>query len=117
PPGTSLADRGSCRIMLPEQGALMSAISLTANEVAALVGLDEGQVRKDVEYGLSGAGSPPRFSLADAVYFAILAALGLQLGVQDRKKLHDLIAGAMSRTKPPPRVELSPVLDVKVAPI
>jgi uncharacterized protein (DUF433 family) len=95
----------------------MSAVSLTANEVAALVGLDESQVRKDVEHGLIGAGSPPRFSLADAVYFAILAALGLQLGVQDRKKLHDLIASAMSRTKPPPRVELSPVLDVKVAPV
>jgi len=46
---------------------------------------------------------------------ALVAALGLQLGVQDRKKLHDLVASAMSRKTPPARVELSPVLDVKVA--
>lgn len=95
----------------------MSAVSLTTNEVAALVGLDEGQVRKDVEYAHIGTGSPPRFSFADAVYFAVVAALGLHLVVQDRKKLHELIATAMSRAKPPARIELSPVLDVKVAPV
>ena len=92
----------------------MAGVALTTNEVAALVGLDEAQVRQDVEHGLVAAGTPPRFTLTDAVYFAALAGLGLHLGIADRRKLHELIVSAMSRAKPPARVEVSPVLELKV---
>jgi uncharacterized protein (DUF433 family) len=91
--------------------------SLTANEVAALVGMDEGRVRKEVEHGLFGAGSPPRFGLADAIYLRALSLLGLQLGVDDRMKLHDLIGNAMAASKPPAKVDFGPVLEVKLGPM
>ncbi|MEZ4226793.1 MAG: DUF433 domain-containing protein [Polyangiaceae bacterium] len=92
----------------------MPAATLTTNEVAALVGLDEDRVRKEVEHGLAGTGSPPRFSFTDAVYFGALAALGLHLVVDDRRKLHEVITRAMKGKKPPARVEMSPVLDLKL---
>lgn len=92
----------------------MAAATLTTNEIAALVGLDENQVRKEVEHGLTGSGSPPRFNLTDAVYFGALVVLGLHLGVADRRKLYGVIARAMSGKKLPTRVELSPVLDLKL---
>ncbi len=92
----------------------MLTATLTANEVAALVGLDENQVRKDVEYGLAGTGSPPRFTFTDAVYFGVLVGLGLYLAVEDRRKLHEVIARAMAGKKTPARVEVSPVLDLKL---
>lgn len=96
---------------------MAAAATLTATEVAALVGLDEGQVRKEVEHGLTGRGSPPRFNFTDAVYFGALAMLGLHLLVEDRRRLHGVIARAMSERKPPTRVEVSPVLDLKLAQI
>lgn len=92
----------------------MSAATLSTNEVAALVGLDEKRVRKEVEHGLAGTGSPPRFSFTDAVYFGALVALGLHLVVDDRRKLHEIIAQAMKGKKPPARIEVSPVLDLKL---
>jgi uncharacterized protein (DUF433 family) len=79
--------------------------------VAALAGLDEGRVRKEVEYGIF---SRPSFTFDDLVYFFAVAVLGVQLGVDDRKKLHELIASAMSERKRPPRVEISPVLEVRL---
>jgi uncharacterized protein (DUF433 family) len=48
------------------------------------------------------------------VYFFALALLGVQLGVDDRKKLHDGIASAMSKRERPPRVELGLVLEVRL---
>ncbi len=93
----------------------MSAATLSTNEIVSLVGLDANRVRKEVEHGLAGTGSPPRFSFTDAVYFGALALLGLQLGVEDRRKLHEVIARAMKGKKPPARVEVSPVLDLKLA--
>jgi uncharacterized protein (DUF433 family) len=93
------------------------AQTLTTTEVAALVDMDEGRARKEVEYGLFGAASPPRFSLADAVYLRALALLGVQLGVDDRVKLHDLIGKAMASPKLPAKVDLGPVLEMKLAPM
>lgn len=109
-----LLDSTRGRIVLPEQGSLMTATTLTTNEVAALVGLEEGQVRKEFEHGLTGTGSPPRFTFIDAVYFGALAVLGLHLGVEDRRKLHEVIARGMKGKKPPTTVEVSPVLDLKL---
>jgi hypothetical protein len=45
-------------------------VALTATEVAALSGLDDGRVRKEVEYGIF---SRPSFDFADLVYFDVLA--------------------------------------------
>ncbi len=90
---------------------MSAAQILTANEVAALSGLDEGRVRKEVEYGIF---TRPNFTFADLVYFAVLAVLGVQLGVDDRRKLHDLVAGAMRPGRRPSRVEFSPVLEVRL---
>ncbi len=93
---------------------MRTAESLTAAEVAALVGLDEGRVRKEVEYGFLGRTSPPRFNFADLVYFDAVALLNVQLGVDDRKKLYDLIAAALAAGRHPERVEMGPVLEVRL---
>jgi uncharacterized protein (DUF433 family) len=90
------------------------AQALTVNEVAALSGFDESRVRKEVERGLFGSVSPPRFTLSAVVYFRTIALLGVQLGVEDRKKLYSLIAKALRTTKPPSKVKISPVLEVKI---
>ena len=49
------------------------ATALSALEVAALVDLDEGKIRKDVEHGIF---DKPRFSRGDLVYFRLLATIG-----------------------------------------
>ncbi|HLK39413.1 MAG TPA: DUF433 domain-containing protein [Polyangiaceae bacterium] len=85
--------------------------TLSATEVAALTGLDEGRIRKEVENGLFAR---PAFTFADFVYFYALAVLGVQLGVDDRRRLHDVIAQAMAARRPSPRIELSPVLEVRL---
>jgi uncharacterized protein (DUF433 family) len=89
----------------------MLAATLTATEVAALSGLDEGRVRKEVEYGLF---KRPSFDFADLVYFAILAVIGVQLGVDDRRKLYGIVASAMASRQPPPCAEISPVLEIRL---
>ncbi|HEV3188989.1 MAG TPA: DUF433 domain-containing protein [Polyangiaceae bacterium] len=90
---------------------MATAQTLSATEVAALAGLDEGRVRKDVENGIFPR---PTFMFADLVYFFAVALLGVQLGVDDRRKLHALIAAAMAARRPPPRVEFGPVLEVRL---
>src|SRR5260370_12677904 len=90
--------------------------SLTTNEVVALFGLDARRVRKEVEYGLFGASSPPRFDLTATVYLCTVSELGFELGaVEDRRKLYALIANAMKKANRPETVELSPVADLKIS--
>jgi uncharacterized protein (DUF433 family) len=88
--------------------------ALTVNEAVALFGLEEKAVRKEVEYGLFGSESPPRFKLPALVYFRILVVLGLEPSVEERKKIYQLIAKAFSRTRKPKKVEVSPVLELKL---
>jgi uncharacterized protein (DUF433 family) len=88
--------------------------TLTAAEVAALVGLDESRVRKEVEYGFLGSMSPPRFNFTDLVYFDAVALLNVQFGVDDRRKLYKLIASALAGARPPSRVEMGPLLEVRL---
>ncbi len=89
--------------------------SLTANEVVALFGLDARRVRKEVEYGLFGPSSPPRFDLIATVYLYTVSELGFELGaVEDRRRLYALIANAMKKPKRPEIVELSPVANLKI---
>ena len=64
------------------------AQALTVNEAVALVGIEEKTVRKEVEYGLFGSESPPRFKLPALVYLRVLRELGLQTTVEQRKRIY-----------------------------
>jgi uncharacterized protein (DUF433 family) len=69
---------------------------LTPSEVVALFDLDERRVRKDVEYGVfDRIASPPRFDLPEVVYLYTVAAIDLDLGVDDRKRLYRMIVSAL----------------------
>lgn len=70
-------------------------LALTSTEAAALTGLDERAVRKDVEHGILDAGSPPRFPEVALVYFRACASFTFHLGAQDRKRLYGDIANAL----------------------
>lgn len=69
---------------------------LTTAEVVALTGLNEGTVRKDVEHGIAGHGSPPRFRETDVVYFAAISNYLFELQLADRKTLYHQIAQALA---------------------
>jgi uncharacterized protein (DUF433 family) len=87
----------------------MTSEPLSATEVAALAGLDEGRVRKEVEYGIFAS---PSFTFGDLVYFWALSRLGIDLGVEDRRKFHGLVVGAITSRGPLAHVELSSILEV-----
>lgn len=87
---------------------------LTVNEAVALIGLEERVVRKEVEYGLFGPETPPRFKLPALVYLRVLALFGLQTTVDERKRIYALIAKAFAGSKKPEKVEVSPVLEIKL---
>ncbi len=70
-------------------------LALTTTEAAALTGLDERAVRKDVEHGILDAGSPPRFAEVALVYLRACASFTFHLGAQDRKRLYHDIADAL----------------------
>jgi len=90
------------------------APALSTTEVVAFTGLEERRVRKDVEHGVFGRGSPPRFELADVVYLRAVTELGFDLGVDGRKKLHDRILGALRAMTRPRRLSLSAILELKL---
>lgn len=69
--------------------------ALTTREIAALTGLDEKVVRKDVEQGVVQTTHPPRFSEGSLVYFFARALFTFQLSTKDRKRLHQLICEAL----------------------
>ncbi len=87
---------------------------LTVNEAAALAGVEEKTVRKEIEYGLFGNESPPRFKLPALVYLRVIRELGLEPTVAERKKIYRLIAEAFTRSKRPTNVVVSPVLELKL---
>lgn len=93
----------------------MAQAALTVTEVVALSGMEEGKVRKDVEHGLFGSDSPPTFNLAALVYFRSLALMNIQLTVEDRRKIYALIAKQFSGSGKPSNIEVSPVLELKLA--
>lgn len=88
---------------------------LTAAELVAFTGLDERTIRKDVERGIFGAASPPRFGFAAILYFRILTLLGLRLGTKDRKRLFALIAEALATKKT--TAQLGPVAELQIGPL
>jgi uncharacterized protein (DUF433 family) len=90
------------------------AQTLTVNEAVALFGLEEKVVRKEVEYGLFGAESPPRFKLPALIYLRVMVELGLQPTVEERKRIYSLILKAFARSKKPTKVDVSAVLELKL---
>lgn len=88
--------------------------ALTVNEAVALLGVEERVVRKEVEYGLFGSESPPRFKLPALVYLRVLRELGLQTTVEERRRIYGLIDAAFTQVRRPLKVEVSPVLDLKL---
>jgi len=87
-------------------------LALTTAEAAALTGLDERTVRKDVEHGILDAGSPPRFAEVALVYLRACASFSFHLSAKDRRQLHAAIADALQRRLA--RLDLGPgwTLDV-----
>lgn len=87
---------------------------LTTNEVVALFNLDERRVRKEVEHGVLGGPSPPRYDLSAVVYLLTLAKIGFEITtVADRKKLYALILRGITRLKTP-TIALSPIAELKL---
>jgi uncharacterized protein (DUF433 family) len=72
-------------------------LALTTPEAAALTGLDERAVRKNVEHGILDAGSPPRFAEVALVYLRACASFAFHLDARDRKRLYTDIADALAR--------------------
>ena len=86
---------------------------LTPAEVAALTGLDERAIRKDLEHGIFGASSPPRFSFPAVVYFRAIVLLGLRLGAKDRRQLYRAIAEGLAAGKA--TVEIGSIAELRLA--
>lgn len=88
-------------------------LALTTTEAAALTGLDERAVRKDVEHGILDAGTPPRFAEVALVYLRACASFAFHLDARDRKRLYADIADALERGLA--RVDLGPGWTLDVA--
>ena len=89
--------------------------ALTSAEVAALTGIDEARVRKEVEHGLFGKTSPPRFDEPALVYFRALKLIDFELSTTDRAKLLSIINDkVVVRRKPPEVVKLGRALDLQL---
>lgn len=88
---------------------------LTSAEIAAFTGVDEARVRKEVEHGLFGTTSPPRFEEPALVYFGTLKLLDIDLGPKDREKLYGAIRSKVSaKHRSPETLKLGEVLEVRV---
>jgi uncharacterized protein (DUF433 family) len=86
---------------------------LTTNEVVALFELDERRVRKEVEHGVLGPSSPPRFDLTDIVYLLIVAQIGFEnTVVEDRKRLYAKVIRAITGKEP--TLSLSSITEIKL---
>lgn len=90
-------------------------LALTTTEAAALTGLDERAVRKDVEHGILDAGTPPRFAEVALVYLRACASFAFHLDARDRKRLYATIADALEAGRV--RVDLGPGWTLDVAAI
>jgi uncharacterized protein (DUF433 family) len=92
----------------------MVHVALNPVEAAALADLPEGKVRKEVEYGFFGNQSPPRLSFPALVYLRALRGLGLEHGVEDRRKLSNRIREALEAPRILEIVDISEVLSLKL---
>lgn len=72
-------------------------VALSTTEAAALMGVDERTVRKEVEHGILDAGSPPRFAEVALVYLRACASFAFHLDARDRKRLYADVSDASRR--------------------
>lgn len=96
---------------------MLAAATLSPTEAAALLDLPERQVRKEIEHGVVGAGSPPRLSFPALVYFQVLRRMDLELGVEDRRKVLGKILDAMACSPRPEAIALGSVLSLHLGPV
>ena len=91
-------------------------LTLSTTELAALYGLDERRIRKEVEHGVFGRGRRPRFQLAAAVYMRVLEHIGFEVRVvADRRRLYRLIRVAVHERKL--IISISPILRLDLKPV
>jgi uncharacterized protein (DUF433 family) len=94
-----------------------ASVAFTPAEAAALLGLPERQIRKEVEHKLFGTARPLRLAFPALVYLEALRLMDLELGVGDRKKLLTKIRKAMAASSAPEEVQLTAVLSLKLGPV
>lgn len=70
-------------------------VPMNTREAAALTGLHESAIRKDVELGVVEAGSPPSFAEPTLIYFHTRSLCPFELGVEDRRRLYRGVAQAL----------------------
>ncbi len=88
--------------------------TFTPNEAAALVELSEKRVRKEIEYHVIEAPSPPRLSFAALVYLRALKLMGLHLKVDDRVRLARRLLDAVCSSPAIDTVEVGEVLVLRI---
>jgi uncharacterized protein (DUF433 family) len=86
----------------------MTALAFTPTEAAAFLNIPERQIRKEVEHGLFST----HLTFQSLVYLSALRTLGLDLGVDDRKKLLRAVTDAVRLQLD--TAQLSPLLVLKV---
>lgn len=91
-----------------------TTLRLTAVEAAALAGVDEGKVYKDVEHRILPKGP---LSFSALLYLRTIQELGVELGVADRKKLYAALDERAARLARIEEVALSPIVIVDVGPL
>jgi uncharacterized protein (DUF433 family) len=91
----------------------MAAETFTPTEAAAFLDFPERQVRKEVEHGLFST----ELDFTALVYLGALRGLGLSLGVEDRRKLFEIVTREVGRTRATPNlISFSPVLKLRLGP-
>ena len=92
----------------------MATETFTATEAAAFLEFPERQIRKEVEHGLFST----KLDFSALVYLETLRGLGLNLGVDDRRKLFEIVTREMDRNRTAPDlVFFSPVMILRLGPI
>ena len=88
----------------------------TPTEAAALAELTEKQVRKEIEYNVIRASSPPRLSFPALVYLYLVRRSALALRVQDRTDLYQRIEHTLALDPLPEHIEVAPPFLLRLSP-
>jgi uncharacterized protein (DUF433 family) len=86
----------------------MTMPAFNPTEAAAFLNMPERQIRKEVEHGLFSI----HLTFQSLVYLRALRTLGLDLGVEDRKKLLKVVTDAVRCEAD--TAQLSPIVTLKV---
>ena len=89
----------------------------TPAEAAALTGVSEREVRKELEHEVLPRTTPPRLSFAALVYLRAVARMGIDLSVNDRKALFKKVKDALARKKVVTSVEVADLLALRIGPV